>query len=133
MSAPATLPHRDAVIAALEAGDLEVGRSRAPDPAPQTGMYVVVYTAPGQSMPESLADLRTDFQALIQVTCVAPDEERCLWLTDRVRALLWAPLSVADRVAYRAEELGGPPVQRDDDVTPPVFYAPIQFVIRSTS
>lgn len=96
-------------------------------------MYVVLYTAPGQSVPESLADQRTDFQAVMQVTCVAPDEERCLWLADQVRGALWGPLTVSGRVAWRAEEMGGPPVQRDDDVTPPLYFTPIQFVIRSTS
>lgn len=133
MSAPTVLPHRDAVVAALSDQGLEVGVGRAPDPIPDSRMYVVVYTAPGQSVSESLADRRTDFQAAVQVTCVAPDEERCLWLADKARAALWAPLAVAGRVAYRAEEMGGPPVLRDDDVTPPLFYTPIQFMIRSTS
>lgn len=133
MSAPAVLPHRDAVVAALDEAGLVVGLGRAPDPAPDDGMYVVVYTAPGMSVPESLADRRTDFQAIVQVTCVAPDEERCLWLADKARAALWQPLAVAGRISYRAEEMGGPPVLRDDDVTPPVYYTPIQFMIRSTS
>jgi hypothetical protein len=133
MSAPAVLPHRDAVVAALGGLGLEVSAGRAPDPIPDDRMYVVVYTAPGQSRTESLADRRTDFEATVQVTCVAPDDERCLWLADKVRAALWAPLVVEGRVAYRAEELGGPPVLRDDDVTPPLFYTPIQFMIRSTS
>lgn len=133
MSAPAVLPHRDAVVAALETVGLVVGKGQAPDPAPSSGMYAVVYTTPGQSVPESLADRRTDFQAIVQVTVVGPDEERCLWLADKARAALWEPLTVAGRKAYRAEELGGIPVQRDDDVTPPVYYTPIQFMIRSTS
>lgn len=133
MSAPGVLPHRDAVVAALEAVNLEVGKGSAPDPLPADRMYVAVYTAPGESMSESLADRRTDFQTTVQVTCVGPDEERCLWLADKVRAALWGPLAVADRVAYRAEEMGGPPVQRDDDVTPPLFFLPIQYMIRSTS
>ncbi|MER7517778.1 hypothetical protein [Streptomyces sp. NPDC126499] len=121
------------MVAALEAEGLAVGLGRAPVPAPDSHMYVVVYVAPGQSISESLADRRTDFQTVVQVTCVAPDEERCLWLADKVRTALWGPLTVAGRVAYRAEDEGGPPVQRDDDVTPPLYYTPIQFTVRSTS
>lgn len=133
MSAPATLPHRDAVASALGEAGLVVGLGRAPHPAPAGGMYVVVYAAPGMSVAESLADRRTDFEGIVQVTCVGPDEERCLWLADKTRAALWGPLAVAGRVAFRAEEMGGPPVQRDDDVTPPLYFTPIQFMIRSTS
>ena len=131
MSAPTVLPHRDAVVAALEDANIAVGKGGAPSPIPTDRMYAAVYASPGESQSESLADRRTDFQTIVQVTCVGPDEERCLWLADKVRGALWGPLAVAGRVAFRAEEMGGPPVQRDDDVTPPLFYTPIQFMIRS--
>src|SRR5687768_13257644 len=101
MTTPAVLPHRDAVKAALEAAQLVVGLSQAPDPVPTSTMYAVLYFSPGQSMPESLADVRTDFDAVFQVTCVGPDEERCLWVADKVRKALHAPLAVAGRVAWR--------------------------------
>ncbi|KAB1146829.1 hypothetical protein F7R91_14730 [Streptomyces luteolifulvus] len=133
MTTPAVLPHRDAVRAALEAAQLVVGLGGAPDPVPSSGMYVVLYFTPGQSLPESLADARTDFDSLFQVTCVGPDEERCLWLADKVRTALYGPLTVAGRVVWRPEELGGPPVQRDDDVSPPLFYVPVQYRLQSTS
>lgn len=133
MSAPAVLPHRDAVKAALEEQHLVVGLGQAPDPLPADRKYVILYFSPGRSESESLADERTDYSALFQVTCVAPDEERCLWLGDRVRTALHGPLAVAGRTAWRPEEIGGPPVSRDDDVSPPVFFLPIQYQIRSTS
>lgn len=133
MSTPAVLPHRDAVKAALEAAQLVVGLGGAPDPVPGTSMYAVVYFTPGQSVSESLADQRTDFDGLFQVTCVGPDEERCLWVADKVRKALFAPIAVDGRKAWRPEELGGPPVQRDDDVSPPLFYVPIQYRLKSTS
>lgn len=130
---PEVLPHRDAVKAALEGAQLAVGLGGAPDPAPASRMYVVLYVAPGRSVSESLADARTDWDGVFQVTCVGPDEERCLWLADKVRKALVAPLVVAGRKVWRPEEMGGPPVQRDDDVTPPLFYVPIQYHLKSTS
>ncbi|WP_151898276.1 hypothetical protein [Streptomyces sp. C8S0] len=133
MSSPAVLPHRDAVVAALEDIGLTVGAGRAPDPVPATQMYAVVYMSPGRSRPESLADQRTNYEGLMQVTAVGPTEERCLWVADKVRSALHAGLSVDGRQAWRPEELGGPPIVRDDDVSPPLYFLPIQYMIRSTS
>lgn len=133
MSTPAILPHRDAIVAALKAANLTVGLGGAPSPAPATQMYAVVYMSPGRSVPESLADRRTDFDGLFQVTAVGPTEERCLWVADKVRAALHAGITVDGRQVWRPEELGGPPVIRDDDVSPPLWFAPIQYMIRSTS
>lgn len=133
MTTPAVLPHRDAVKAALEGSGLVVGLGGAPSPVPASRFYAVLYFAPGQSMAESLADQRTDWGGVFQVTCVGPDEERCLWVADKVRSALFAPIAVAGRVVWRPEELGGPPVQRDDDVSPPLFFVPIQYQLKSTS
>lgn len=130
MSAPAVLPHRDAVKAALEAAGLTVGLGEAPAGAQR---YAVLYFDPGRSVSESLADERTDFVALFQVTCVGQTEEQCLWVADSVRQALHGPLSVAGRRAWRAEEQGGPPVQRDDDVSPPLFFLPVQYRLQSTT
>ncbi|WP_432136832.1 hypothetical protein [Streptomyces sp. bgisy154] len=133
MTPPSVLAHRNAVVAALEAEDLTVGLGVAPATLPDSRMYVVVHMAPGRSVPESLADVRSDFDGLLQVTAVGPDQERCLWVCDKVRAALYGPLMVDGRSGFRPEELGGPPAIRDDDVSPPLWFAPIQYMIRSIS
>lgn len=130
---PAVLPHRDAVRAALEGAGLAVGLGGAPPSAPSNSKYVVLYFDPGQSVRESLADRRTDFQAMFQVTCVGPTEEQALWVADKARAALFGTLTVSGRTSWRPEELGGPPVQRDDDVTPPLYFLPVQYRLQSTS
>ncbi|BBC29997.1 hypothetical protein SGFS_012910 [Streptomyces graminofaciens] len=132
---PAVLPHRDAVKAALEAGGLTVGLGGAPPTAPPNGTtteYVALYVAPGRSVPESLADARLDFDTVFQVTCVGKTEERCLWVADKARRALHGTLTVDGRRAWRPEELGGPPVQRDDDVSPPLYFVPVQYRLMST-
>ncbi|MFW3477301.1 hypothetical protein [Streptomyces microflavus] len=67
----------------------------------------------------------------MQVTCVGATAERALWVADKVRSALDGPLTVAGRRAWQPEDQGGPPVQRDDDVTPPLFFVPVQYLIQS--
>jgi hypothetical protein len=94
-------------------------------------MYAALYMDPGQSLRASLADQRSNFQSLFQVTCVGPTVEKCLWVADKIRTALYGPLTVEGRMAWRPEEQGGPPVQRDDDVTPPLYFLPVQYRLMS--
>lgn len=133
MAAPDIKPHVDAVTAALTTAGLTVGDGGAPASVPATGIYAALYFDPGQSISESLADQRTDFALSFQVTCVGPTPEKCRWAAQRARMALHAPLTVAGRTAWRPEELGGPPIQRDDDVSPPLYYLPVQYRLQSTA
>ncbi|MFE6866011.1 hypothetical protein ACFVFS_05605 [Kitasatospora sp. NPDC057692] len=132
MSTPAVLPHVEAVRAVLAAVPLAVYVGGAPaGPGPLPKAYAVLYPAGGQASPASLADERTALDVLLQVTCVASTPEGALGTADRVRAALTAPLVVGGRACWRPEELGGPPLARDDDVTPPAYYVPVQYRLRS--
>jgi hypothetical protein len=79
----------------------------------------------------SLADDRTGFVGVVQVTAVGATAEQALNVMDRARAALDAPLQVAGRVSLRPEALEGTPVARDDDVTPPVYYSAARWRLRS--
>jgi hypothetical protein len=57
--------------------------------------------------------------------------ERVLWAADKVRTALSAPLAVEGRATWRPEDLGGPPVQRDDDTNPPSWFVPVQYRLMS--
>lgn len=129
------LPHADAVEAALTAVGLTVYVGGAPTDAgwQPPDKYAVIYMDPGMAVRESLADARTDFTTDVQITCVGSSVERVLWVADKVRTALFPPLTVAGRVAWRPEGLGGPPVQRDDDTTPPSYFLPVQYRLQSTS
>jgi hypothetical protein len=133
VAAPDIKPHLDAITAALVGAGLVVGDGIAPASIPPSGIYVVLYADPGQSMRESLADQRTDFLLGFQLTCIGPTAEKARWAAQRVRMALHAPLTVSGRTAWRPEEQGGPPVQRDDDVSPPLFFLPVQYTLQSTS
>lgn len=133
MSTPTVLPHVDAVQAALEGAGLTVYLGGTPTSSGWTppDQFCVLYPEPGEAVRESLADVRSDFMATFQVTCVGGSMERALWVADKVRQALIGPLSVAGRSAWRPEDLGGPPVQRDDDTTPPSWFVPVQYRIKS--
>jgi hypothetical protein len=133
MAVPTVLPHVDAVQAALEAADLMVYLGGAPTTPGWTppDKFAVLYPEPGEAVRESLADTRTDFVTTLQITCVGGSMERALWVADKARAALSAPLTVEGRATWRPEELGGPPVQRDDDTNPPSWFVPVQYRIKS--
>jgi hypothetical protein len=131
MTAPTVLPHIKALQAALEAVPLAVYLGGAPAAETLPRIYAVLYPDSGTAAPASLADDRTTLDALVQITCVATLPDAALGTADRVRAALTAPLTVDGRASWRPEELGGPPLQRDDDVTPPVYYQPVQYRLRS--
>lgn len=135
MTTPTVLPHMDAVVAALTASGLTVYVGGVPT---DTGWsppdkFAVLYPDAGMAVRESLADRRTDFDSTFQVTCVGGSVERALWVADKVRVALAAPISVVGRTSWRPEELGGPPVARDDDVTPPLWFLPVQYRFQSTA
>lgn len=132
-TAPDIGPHIAAITTALTARGLAVGDGGAPSPIPTTRMYAALYCDPGQSQSESLGDRRTNLVLGFQVTAVGPTATKCLWVAQQVRAALHGRLTVEGRATWRPDELGGPPVQRDDDVSPPLFFLPIQYQLKSTA
>lgn len=130
---PAVLDHVDAVTAALETAGLSVYLGGAPPGVKPTdaGPFIVLYPEPGMVTAASLADNRVDFSAVVQLTCVGLTAEQALNVCDRARAALTPALTVAGRVSWRPEHLDGQPVRRDDDVTPPNFYAVARYRLRS--
>lgn len=134
MTTPAILPHIDAVATALTAVELTVYLGGAPDGVePTDGQpYIVLYPDPGVPVRASLADDRVDFTAVVQLTCVGLTAEQALNVCDRAAAALSPRLAVAGRTSWRPEALEGLPVRRDDDVTPPCFYAISRYRLRST-
>jgi hypothetical protein len=132
-TAPNVLDHVDAVKAALVAEALTVYLGGAPPGTTPTDTtpYVVLYPDPGHAVTASLADDRTGFQAVFQLTCVGLTAEQALNVSDRARAALTDAPTVAGRASWRPEQLDGQPVKRDDDITPPVFYAISRYRLRS--
>jgi predicted cobalt transporter CbtA len=123
----------DAVTAALEAAGLTVYLGGAPSGVSATDAqpFVVLYPEPGRAQAASLADDRTLYSAVVQLTCVGLTAEQAMSLSDRAAAVMSVVLTVAGRVSWKPEPLDGQPVQRDDDVVPPNYYAAARYRIRS--
>lgn len=130
MTAAAALPHVDAVLSALSGAGLTASLGGAPPG--QAPPYIAVYPDGGRSLPGDLADPLSLYQGTVQLTCVGQTAEQALSVSDRARAALSVPLTVQGRSGWRPEELGGLPVRRDDDVTPPLYYVPVQYRLRSS-
>jgi hypothetical protein len=133
MTAPAVLPHVDAVTAALTGAGLTVYTGGAPASVKPTATtpYVVLYPDPGRAERASLADDRVNFSAVVQLTCVGLTAEQAMSVSDRAMAALSAVLAVDGRTSWKPEALDGQPVQRDDDVVPPNYYAVARYRLRS--
>ncbi|RRQ81561.1 hypothetical protein [Streptomyces griseofuscus] len=133
MTPPAALPHVDAVTAALQDAGLTVYLGGAPPGISPTATepFVVLYPDPGRVQAASLADDRTSFSGVVQLTCVGLTAEQVMSVSDRAIAAMSVVLTVTGRDSWRPESLDGLPVQRDDDVVPPVYYAPSRYRLRS--
>lgn len=134
MTTPTVLPHVDALTTALEGSGLVVYLGGAPSGTVPTDNvpYVVLYPDPGVPVRASIADDRVWFQGVVQLTCVGLTAEQALSVSDRCQAALTPALVVAGRAGWRPEALEGQPVKRDDDVTPPNYYAVLRYRLRST-
>jgi len=128
---PVVREHTDAVIAALEAAGLTVGDAVAPDDTDPP--YVVVYAIAGGGSTGTLARPDDDAFLVYQATCVGTSREQAEWLADKALELL-GPDAVAvpgRRVCRVSLDMHGG-IQRDDNVTPPVFWSAPRFRMTTT-
>lgn len=133
MTSPAAaLPHlqgaRDLLDGQLPAA-VRISIGVAPTGAPPYAvLYVREVTAEGW-----LGDRYRDLLVEFQVTCVGTGPEQAMDVADKSRtALLTQTPTVPGRVVQPLwQEPTGEPLLRDDDVTPPLYYLPLIFRMRS--
>jgi hypothetical protein len=132
---PDVRPHRDAILAKLQAVanlgvyDVEVPETPPMDADGKVHPYSVLYVGAGNLVRSSLAAVHDHLDLPFQVTCAGGDATRCLWAVDKVRgALIDQRLTVTGRSlgVIRQDGDSGPP-RRDDDVTPPRHFTAVLF------
>lgn len=132
-------PHTNAVVLALQAAGLLVGRGQKPagsgwqaEPGASSFVaYAVVYPSPGMTDGD-LCDPHEYLDYRVQVTCVAASQEGAESIADRVKAaLVGVRLTVTGRSLYPFQLDSSSPATRDDAVSPPVHYAIVQLACRS--
>lgn len=122
--------HTDAIIQTLEALDLPVGDAKRPEG--DHNRYCVVYPIPGGEVSGTLEDPNEDAEFVYQVTCVGTKaRDQAEWVVDKVLLLLGG-ISVADRYVARVFLDSLPGIRRDDEVSPPLFYATPRFRVKTT-
>ncbi|GAA0403070.1 hypothetical protein GCM10009530_63820 [Microbispora corallina] len=137
--APST-PHTDAVVAALQAAQIVVGRAEHPEGGGWQGEpydstyvpYAVLYPSPGVpdgSVAEPLEYL--DYSA--QINCWGATAGQAETCADQVRAaLIGKRLTLPGRRCYRVQTPpGSPPIARVDTPPPPEYRAVVEIAFRS--
>ncbi|MFI7630270.1 tail completion protein gp17 [Microbispora rosea] len=133
-------PHTDAVLAALEAAEVLVGRSVSPPGGGWQGEpghsdyvpYAVVYPSPG--VPDgNIAEPLTYLDYSAQISCWGTTASQVEVVADQVRAaLVGKRLTVPGRSTYPVQQPpGSVPVQRFDQPPPAVFRAVVEIAFRS--
>ena len=102
-----------------------VGDNPPKDSYGAVNAYTVLYPGAGVGYSRRLArSVPTNLDWTFQITCVGGDDTRCLWCVDKVRAA-FTGARLGNR---RIRELGESGViRRDDDVSPPRFFVPLDF------
>jgi hypothetical protein len=113
-----TFDHTAAVITALATTGRPVGDAVAPPAA--SAPYVVVYPQ-GGNRDGPIGDPDSDAGLVYQFTCVGRDRQGAQWMADRVAEAV-RNVVIPGRGVMRVEPLNDSPVERDTDVTPPLFY-----------
>lgn len=122
-------PVTEAYLTALREIGRPIGDGEIPD-GWQAGKPPVIFYPYGvlyvgtTLMQGSLVDPKEDGLHRLQVTSVGKDRAGTEWLRDRVRPILLDTTVQIDGYAVVWTELvTSQPILRDDDVTPPLFYA----------
>lgn len=109
-----------------------------PDASGRVAPYVVLWPGAGRpSAEQDAADSRADLEWPFQLTCVAGYSADCERLVDRVDALIyrWAPTLAGFGFGSCKPPLGFDPgpIRKDEQVKPPRFYLPLQYVLPVTT
>lgn len=112
-----------AVVAQVATTGFPVGDGQAP--AGDDMPYAVVYSIPDFSRSGPWSDGQADTVHQIQITYVGETREQASQLADKGRAVMAAGVAVPGRRVSLVDLApgGGGSVERDDDSSPPLFYA----------
>lgn len=134
-------PEADAILAAFSAGSLPAGDGTRPtgagfpddDTTQPFVPYVVLYPSMVPSIDGPVSDPFADTASEYQITAVGQTAAQARWAADKARTiLLTATLAIVGRSVQLVAWANSLPLQRDDDVTPALFYMIDMYEIHST-
>lgn len=136
-------PEADALLALLNGGDLLTGDGERPDgggfPGGDTSgqfvPYVVLYPGVVSRIDGPMSDPYADTSSEYQITAVGQTRAQAQWAADKARGLILAVQKDLPVPGRDVQLIGWGPsqeVRRDDDATPPLFFAVDVYSIDST-
>jgi hypothetical protein len=128
VAVPVLRTHFNAVKTALAALGVTVGDAEAPTVAPP---HVALYQIDGGGLSGTLEDPNDDAELIYQATCTGVSREQTQWLVDKTFGLL-AGVAITGRSVPLVQLEMMPGVKRDDNVSPPIFWATPRFRLFST-
>ena len=121
----------DALITLLDTLSFPIGDGEAP--ANAGDQYAVVYPLPDLESDGPANDIDSDVQHVYQVTAVGTTREQAEWVADEVReTILIGAITIAGRSVMQRRALSGGSIERDDDLSTPLFYKTPLFQIWTT-
>ena len=129
LTVPLARTQTDAVIAALRAAQLSVGDGSG---VGLTAPYVVVYADLGV-LDGPMGDRFADLDQTVFVHGCGTTVEQAQWAADKARVtLLTGSLALDGRAVLYVDHVTSQPVQRDDDISPSVYFTVDQFTVSTT-
>lgn len=119
LTVPSAREHTVAVVAALIGAGLTVGNGSG---AGLTTPYAVVYADLG-ALDGPMGDRFADLAQTLTIHYIGAGPDQAQWVADKGRAALLAGVNVPGRALLDVVCEPAGPVQRDDDVSPPLFLA----------
>lgn len=130
MPVAATRPHIAAVRALLVAAGLTVQLGGDGEPV---APCVVLWPSPGEPAAGSVADPVGDLVVELTATAVGSTPDQALWVSDRVTTTLAQAVPVvAGRSCRPMWQTWRAPLARDDDSTPPTWFASTRWRLTSS-
>lgn len=138
----ATNPHAAAILdalAPLEGLSQPIGVGDGVAPLSGDGVLApcaVLHLRPGGQWFDSVGAYATDGIMPFQITCVGITAAQARIVADKVATYLeGADLDVDSRAVYRVRRRSGPSgtAERDDTLTPPLFYLTVQYQLLSAA
>lgn len=120
----------DVILALVRTAAVTVYDGVVPNKSPVP--YAVLYSDLGDYERLTLSQLSDKRTVHFQTTSVGVTPEQARWVALKTRAVCIDALVPLDgRLTWRIAHESSQPVQRDDDLDPPVFYAVDQYVLAS--
>lgn len=117
-------------ITDINAYDGEVPKTPPLDPDQRVHAYAVLYISLGNVFATALSGTQGALLGAGQVSCVGGDPTRALWCVGKVRAGLATTVTLDGKsypIRLREEDPG--PLRRDDNVSPPRHWGPVEFQV----